>query len=61
MPIYQTNLFVCERKECSNMRSYSTETSQWDDPIVGTEDWCHDWDYDSNDVFCYPRCLERKT
>jgi len=56
MPVYQTNLWVCE--VCGGTQSTSEETSPYSDPIVRPPDGI-EWVYlakDGKDLLACPLC-----
>lgn len=63
MPVYQTNVFICEA--CGHTDSHTEETEQYSGTVVGCEPKFNDWGYlldpvvkkPDPELFACPKCM----
>lgn len=57
MPVYQTNMWVCEK--CHKITTTSEETFPWSDPVVQPpNDECWDYfDIEGKELLLCPNCI----
>jgi len=60
MPIYQTNIFMCE--VCGKVSSYTKEVEMYDDPVVNLPEE-ESWEYPPSkpNILHCPECLKKNT
>jgi hypothetical protein len=55
MPIFQTNVWICEARGCGFMESTTAYTESYDDPVVSPPS--AGWRVVGNDLLC-PECAK---